>query len=241
MPANLLSRKLSKTIKIFILTLFLTAVVFLSFLLLEKIFVIKKIDISGVEDKKKLNGLDIYYQQNLIFLSEKNIEKNLLAHNPLIESVIVKKIYPQTLLLNIQLNKIQAIMETNTGYIYLSEDGKIISKTKEMISNIPLIHYYQKINHDSVSPGDQISYKDVLVTLFLLKKTSEFGIIPDTIDIKGFDMLVFNIGERKLYFTSEKNKEIQGYEFEQIVKQFKIEGREFKSLDLRFEKPIIKF
>ena len=50
-----------------------------------------------------------------------------------------------------------------------------------------------------------------------------------------------------LYKTDEftkwakKNLDKQEYELRTIVKQFLIQGKKFKSLDLRFNKPVVKF
>ena len=63
-----------------------------------------------------------------------------------------------------------------------------------------------------------------------------------TIDIKGQDMLVFNlIDGKQIIFSNSKDKNTQNYQLELIIKQFKIEGKEFKKIDLRFDKPIISF
>ena len=49
-------------------------------------------------------------------------------------------------------------------------------------------------------------------------------------------MLVFNLeGDKKKGFSNNKEKEIQTYQLELIIRQFKIEGKEFKKIDLRFE------
>ena len=63
-----------------------------------------------------------------------------------------------------------------------------------------------------------------------------------TIDIKGQDMLVFNLeSDKEIIFSNKKEKELQDYQLEFIIKQFKIEGKEFKKIDLRFEKPVVTF
>ena len=53
-------------------------------------------------------------------------------------------------------------------------------------------------------------------------------------------MVAFNLDKKKIIFSLEKNRTIQAYQLETLIKQFQIEGKEFVSLDLRFDKPIIK-
>ncbi|MEK9169228.1 MAG: hypothetical protein AAB788_00635, partial [Patescibacteria group bacterium] len=73
-------------------------------------------------------------------------------------------------------------------------------------------------------------------------KLKQINLRPLTIDIKGQDMLVFNLNDSKvIVFSNSKDKDVQDYQLELIIRQFKIEGKEFKKIDLRFNKPIIQF
>ena len=54
-------------------------------------------------------------------------------------------------------------------------------------------------------------------------------------------MLLFNVGEKKIIFSSEKEAGSQLFQLQQIVKQFKVEGRAFKEIDLRYDKPVVRF
>ncbi|MEK7522610.1 MAG: hypothetical protein AAB569_03450, partial [Patescibacteria group bacterium] len=106
----------------------------------------------------------------------------------------------------------------------------------------PIINYYQKLNSNSFQTGDWIDYKDIKQTLFFIDKLKQINLIPLTIDIKGQDMLVFNLNDSKvIVFSNSKDKDVQDYQLELIIRQFKIEGKEFKKIDLRFNKPIIQF
>lgn len=201
---------------------------------------VRTIIIKG-DTKQQLRGLNIFYQKNLILLSSKELEQSLLTDNPQLQSVSIEKKFPNSLVITVQLQSIIASIQMNEGYAYLSEGGKIVQKSREKNNQFPLIHYYQKLNYSSVSAGDDMKYIDIVSALHFINKCSELGLKTDTVDINGPDMLLFTIGDKKIYFTTEKELKTQDYELEQIIKQFKIEGKDFKSLDLRFEKPIITF
>lgn len=234
------SRKLLYTTRTIFLTLIFT-VIFLGLFLAGSSFInVQKITIKG-ENTGKLRGLNMYYQKNLLFLRTENIEKSLLANNPELLSVSVEKVFPNSLIITVIFQPVQAMIEMSGGYAYLSEDGKIIRKSREKNDIFPLIYYYQKLNYSYVSAGDDLKYIDIISTLHFIKKNSELGLKTDSVDISGLDMLLFTIGDKKIFFTTEKEIKIQDYELEQIIKQFKIEGKEFKNLDLRFEKPIVTF
>lgn len=202
---------------------------------------IKNIKIEGYSSPIPLRGFTSYSQKNLLLVSSEDIKRTVLAENPQLRSVSIKKAFPSSLIISVEQQLFTAVFEMNNGYAYLSNEGKIIQKSKEKKEGIPLIRYYQKMNYVSFSPGDSLEYNDILTALHFLKTASDLGLQTDTVDINGFDMLLFSVGDKKLFFTTEKKIETQDYELKEIIKQFKIEGRDFKSLDLRFDKPIITF
>jgi len=235
------SRKSPYTIKSLLFLFVFSALFFLGLWGLNSYVKIQKIIIQGYAGMVPLHGLSSYYKKNLFFVSEKDLEKSLLMENPQIRSVLIQKNFPDSLILTVESQSIIAELEMSEGYAYLSADGKIVQKARDQKGVFPLIRYYQKLNYSIYGSGDDIKYIDILTSLHFLKKLGELGLRTDTVDITGLDMLLFSIGDKNVLFTTEKNKETQDYELEQIIRQFKIEGKDFKSLDLRYEKPIIRF
>lgn len=241
MQQLLSSRKLWSTVKNSIILFCISIIVFGFLYGANGILQIRNIAVQGYAGSTPIRGLSSYAQKNLLLVSSKNIEKMLIEENPQIRSVSVKKLLPNSLVITIEGQSFIAVFAMNDGYAYLSEEGKIIEKSKEKREGLPLIRYYQKMNYATYNSGDAIGYTDILTALHFLKTISDLGLQTDTVDINGLDMLLFTVGEKKLFFTTEKSKETQNYELKQIIKQFKIEGKDFKSMDLRFEKPIIRF
>lgn len=237
----ILSKNYSRAIKSVLLFIFFSTICFLLLWGANSALNIKYIIIKGYQDATPLRGLSSYYQKNILFASAEELKKNLFEQNPQLQLIVVQKVFPNTLVLNVELRSILALLEMNGGYAYLSKEGKIIQKNRQQRGEFPLIKYYQKLNYAAYSAGDDIQYIDLLSSLHFINKLRDLGLRTDTVDINGLDMLLFTIGSKKIFFTSEKNKEIQDYELEQIIRQFKIEGKDFASLDLRFEKPIIRF
>jgi len=235
------SRNYSRTIKSILLFLMFLTIFFLFLWESSSILKVRKILIEGYEDKIILRGLSSYYEKNILFVSSKNLVKNLLEENPHLRSIRVQKVFPNLLKLSIETQPIIASLEMNDGYGYLSNEGKIIKKGRQKNTSLPLIRYYQKLSYTAYNAGDEISYIDIVSSLYFLQKLKQLGLQTDTIDISGPDMLLFNLGAKKIYFSSVRSKETQNYELEQIVRQFKIGGIDFKTLDLRFDKPVIVF
>jgi hypothetical protein len=190
---------------------------------------------SGIE----LRGISQYKNASMIFTTEKEIEQQILTENPRIKSVTVEKIFPQTIYIKITKNDLLTVLKSGNGYFYLDETGKIIEKTKELKKNLPVITYYQMFDYYSYSAGDLITYQDFLASLQILKTLLDLGIQIDTIDISSLSMILLQVGNKQIIFTTEKDIKTQLYEVEKIVQRFKIEGKEFQSLDVRFDKPVV--
>lgn len=209
----------------------------LVFFIIKIIFSVSIIEISGTKDIK---GLETIQGKLIFFIFPKESEKRLYYLNPPIKSLRLVKIYPNKIHIDVEEYVRVAIFEVDRGYFFLSEDGRILEKKRQQKVSLPIIHYYQKFHFDEYNTGDKLQYKDISHSLFLADKLHYLGIKIDSIDINGLDMLIFNSGDKKYIFTTNKEKELQYQEFKIIIERFKIEKTEYKNIDLRFEKPIIK-
>lgn len=201
-------------------------------------FSIKRVEV--ISSEKKIKGIDKFQNKNLIFLNDRQVANYLSIANPNIRAVNIEKRYPNTLRMTISHHKSLAAISVDQGYFVLSEDGTIIKKSKEK-PPLPIINYYQKLNYLFFKTGDKVDYKDILATLHFLKRTRDLGLKVITIDINGFNMIALNLNKKQIVFTTEKSIEEQTYKLETIVRQFKIGGRDFKFLDLRFDRPVLKY
>lgn len=226
-------RRIKKPVLFFIFFFLFLAV----FFIIKIVFSVSVIEISGSKDIK---GLESLQRKLIFFVFPAEIEKKLRNLNPAVKLVRVIKVYPNKIHIDIKKYTTLAVFEVNRGYYYLSKDGRILAKRREQKEELPIIHYHQKFHFNEYNTGDKLQYEDVLDCLFFTEKLHYLGIKIDSIDISGLDMLIFNSGEKKYIFTTNKEKELQYREFKTIIERLRIEGTEYGSLDLRFEKPIIK-
>jgi len=208
--------------------------------LVNHFFLIKKIQIVSSDNNIKILGLDYFENKNILLFNSEKAGQELIGKNPLIKSVLIFKKLPDSLVIKAEKDTPIVIIKADNGFFLLSQSGKIIIKTKENNSGLPIINYYQNLYYYQYQPGEIIDYQDILVCLSFLKKVEDLGLKVDTIDIAGVYMVAFNLDKKKIIFSLEKNRTIQAYQLETLIKQFQIEGKEFVSLDLRFDKPIIK-
>lgn len=239
-PAKQLLKTFWKRFKRYLVIYLLAVAFFLVFNFISYYYQISSFEIEG-EDNLKIKGLNSFLNKNILFLSHDEVEKTLLAQNPAIKIIKVDKIIPNRLKIEYRLEEIYAAIKVSDGYFLLGENGKIISKIKKDSQDYPVISYYQKFIYSSFNTGDKIEYLDLKTSLALLKFSLNLGLKIDTIDINGTNMIAFGIDKKRILFTMEKEAGKQQYELETIIRQYKIEGKEFKTLDLRFDKPVVKF
>ncbi len=218
-----------------------TALFFAGFFFLYRQFMIRIVVIEGVSPSQTVQGTDSIRNENVYLLDAARVRKTIIAQNPEIRSVTIIKRFPNTIVLNITTYAPFAQMQTNAGYLLLSDDGRVLAKTTSGRYHVPLINYYQKIDNYSVTSGDWIRYDDVQKALHFLKAMNGLGLNVDTIDINGDNMILCSLGKKRIVFSTEITTSIQDYELEKVIEQLKIEGKEFTSLDLRFDKPVVTF
>jgi len=235
-----LAKFLSK-IKFFLLFVFLCLTSFLILFLVYKFFLIKNIQFVSSQ-KFSLANKEELINKSILFANKDKIAKKIIKDNFLIKTAIVEKVWPNSLKISVSFYEPCVLLAVNNGFFNLSCDGRILQKIKNGQPLLPIINYYQKLNSGFFQTGDWIDYKDIKQTLFFINKLKEINLTVLTIDIKGQDMLVFNlVDNKKIVFSNNKDKEVQDYQLGLIIKQFKIEGKDFKKIDLRFDKPIISF
>ena len=241
MSQNILLMKFLNKLKFFLFFSLLCLLFFFILFFINQFFLIKKVEL--ISDKKfLLANKGELINKNLIFINQDKIAKKIIQENSLLKTAVVDKIWPATLKVNVYFYEPIAALIVSQGFFNLSVDGRILSKIKDGQSSLPIINYYQKLNSNSFQTGDWIDYKDIQQTLFFIDKLGQINLMPLTIDISGQDMLVFNLNDdKKIVFSIRKEKESQNYQLELIIRQFKIEGKEFKKIDLRFNKPVIEF
>ena len=232
-------KKFLRIIKRFFLFTLSIGIIFSVLFFMDAFFRVTEIEVKGLPQNMTIKGMGIYNNKNLFFLSAQDIGEKIQRENPYVKEVVVKRIFPHTLQISLAFTSPIAVFNGGSGYFYLSSEGRILYKKREMDEPFPMIRYYQKIDYYSKNAGDTISFKDVLCSLFFLKASQDMGLKIDSIDIEGLHMIVLHLRGKNIFFTTEKDQEQQAYELEKIIHRFKIEGKEFKSIDLRFDRPIV--
>ncbi|MGB9883087.1 MAG: cell division protein FtsQ/DivIB [Microgenomates group bacterium] len=239
MPPAQLSKKFFNKVKIIILFIFLVLFFLNLFLFLENFFKIKEIEVN--EKNIKIIGLDSLYGKNIIFLNEEKTVEKLIKNNPSIKNIVISRILPAKLSLSLTFTHPLAQLVVDKGFFYLDDNGKIIEKSKNQSVSLPFLNFYQKIYFDDYQPGQEIFFGEIKKSLYLLKKINQMGLTIKHLDISGNNVIVFNLENKKIIFDSLKDQQLQLYQLGQIIKAFKIKGENYQEIDLRFDKPVVRF
>lgn len=228
-------------LKYYLLGLFLCALAFAGLFLANQYFTIKHVELISPGGRIKVNGLENFRQKNILLVSDKEIISTLKQSNPQLKNIRVEKQYPDQLIISVETDSSVAALKVNQGYFLLNQSGKLLSKDRNSSAGLPQINYYQQLNYNAYNLGDQIDLQDIVISLHFAKKMRETGLSVLSIDIGGVDVIRLNLQNKQvIVFSTEKDIELQDFQFEKIIRQFKIEGQGFEALDFRFDKPIIK-
>lgn len=183
-------------------------------------------------------GLSQFDNKYIFLVDSEEAEKDLLQRNKHLESVSIQKNFPNVITVFADKEKPHAYLIVSEGYYVLNRKGKIIEKSQSE-KNRNVIKYYQDFPYSSYRLGDVISNKDIQDALYFIEALEEYGYSVSHIDIKGFYMIRLETSDLAVLFTSEKEKELQVYQFKEVVKQIKRGEEAYSQIDVRFNKPIV--
>ena len=166
---------------------------------------------------KEINDLE---EKNIFNINKKTLRSSL-SNNPLVKYFEIKKIFPNTLKVNLVKSTPIAKIIENENYLYIGDNGKAF-KTKKLFNSIPEI----------IGEKDLKNINYILQTLnnssFALEDIKIIKIYPS----KRFD-IIFSNG-RIIKFPLEIEDKFMKYAFE----IFNNEGMQ-RIIDLRLNKKII--
>jgi hypothetical protein len=215
---------------------FIAVILFASYFYIDSSYKVKSITVDGVAE---LNGAYALQNANILFLNTQKAQDSLLKRNPLVKKIDISKKLPNTLTIMAQMSTPFTYLKIEQGYGVLSMEGKILSFV-DRASGMPIIEYYQQFKQEELPLGDTLNYKDVQTSLFFLEKMARLGFVIETVDINSLNVILFKSGEKQYFFSVEKDKDLQYQTLKTILEYFKKENKDYKSIDLRFDKPVIR-
>ena len=135
----MMHQRISRKIIIYIFTFF-TLVTVTNSKLPNNFYVIKELDISGLnssEREKIYNDIKIFKNSNIFLFDKKDISKKIYS-NKIVEEFKISKIYPSTLNIEIKKAEFLAITKNNNNDYLVGSNGKLI-EIENNYQNLPFI------------------------------------------------------------------------------------------------------
>ena len=130
--------------------------------------------IKDNEIKQKLNFL---YNENLLFLNKQKININL-KKLPFVESVRIKKIYPNKIKLKIKEKKPIAILQKKKNKFYIIDSGNLIKfRTLDIYNNLPIVFGSSKNFYELYKDLQNIKFPITSIKSFYFFESGRWDLI----------------------------------------------------------------
>ena len=130
--------------------------------------------IKDNEIKQKLNFL---YNENLLFLNKQKININL-KKLPFVESVRIKKIYPNKIKLTIKEKKPIAILKKKKNKFYIIDSGNLIKfRTLDIYNNLPIVFGSSKNFYELYKDLQNIKFPITSIKSFYFFESGRWDLI----------------------------------------------------------------
>lgn len=187
-----------KQLKILLLFFIILAVITLVIMCFTVFFKVEKISVSGSKlysPSDIVKASKITTDDSWFFVSEEEIETNVREKLPFVDSIELKRTFPNKIQLIITDAKEQAYYHAGDKCYVLSENGYILKEQKDVPENV----FEVRTNGITGNPGQKAQYKNVAeeeLLSNLIKTLQQQDINIDFIDVKSVIQIKIGIEDR---------------------------------------------
>uniref|UniRef100_A0A7C5YXC6 FtsQ-type POTRA domain-containing protein n=1 Tax=candidate division CPR3 bacterium TaxID=2268181 RepID=A0A7C5YXC6_UNCC3 len=227
----------------FPLLFFLFLAVFLIIFLKAGVFNVKKVIVEGCE-ATSCNDVASQIEKDIlnkiIFTVKVSELKNSLLSSGYYSNVSVEKLLPSTMKIKVKEFSVRFCLYDEESEIQVDENGHRL----KAFPNCPPTASRFRYSVESVKKAEQVDISQLksaeIVRNYLLSK--EMGVRE--VEIKAFGVIELNFeGELKGIFSSQSKRDIetQAVLFYEVYKAIAKEGKHLSSIDVRFDKVVVKY
>ena len=230
MHTGVLRRKIGKTI---FFCIFITIVSVLLYEGVTRLFSIQVIEVIGsgvqvVVDEEKMS-------KTLLFFPSDRLRGEVLRDNPLLADVHFQKKYPHTLVIIPTLRSAFVRLQTNDRIVLLDRSG-IVLMDGDQGKALPLLRF----NLQALRVSEAIVDARVQLALSLLDGLRTVFPVDAITEQDGAYVLV-KTGKTDIFIPQDKELDDILATLQTLMTGFRIKGTLPEVVDLRFDKPVIKF
>lgn len=199
----------------------------------NSIVTIRRVEVAGV-------GIAIAVDQtklpkNLLFFPIEQVTGQILKDYPLVGSVIMKKKYPSTLVITAVPRKPFAIVGVGTETYVLDADGVVLSQYPGQ-TDLPII----RIAMSPTQPGSTVSDPVVAAAIRFLRETASVVVVSEIIEFEDSSLRA-RTDFMSIIFPQHADMPALARTLQTVTAGFRIKGKLPKTVDLRFDKPVVTF
>lgn len=220
----------------------LTAAYLLLFLLLSfgaylgvtRLFAIREITVVG--DHIRISIDQRRFPSTLLFFPSDEIRAELLERNPILADVRFEKRYPHTLVITPTLRSPVAVVATPSRTVLIDPRGYVLADADIIPAGLPRVI----ASISGIRIGQQLSDKGIGTSLSFAQNAKGF-MNMETITIAGDGSITAHGGKLDILFTQNEDIQTILTTLQTLFTGFRIKGTLPTVIDLRFDKPIVKF
>lgn len=227
-------------ILIFIILLFLS---FLLGLWNIKRFEYANSSLSNISTEEIDSYIEGFKGKNIFSVSPKEVEEAIYNGSGYVKKVYVKKIVPSKLLITIEEYEPYFIGYSSDTCLLFSKEGIKVDKLCEECEDICFEQGDESLvrilSDQALEANDRLLFYNEFHNILLLLE--EFGYEISMIEIEDGVVTVYDIKEHFFVFDITYNLDVQLARWYLVAKKIVSDMIEFKSIDMRFERPVMKF
>lgn len=194
---------------------------------------IKKIIV--ISPFKKVIGLSVLNNKNLLSLNNDQVAANLLEKNVYLKNISLQKIYPAAIALNLSWREPVAVIENSNTPLYIDDQGYPAASEAAAGRFLPQIET-AKISFD----GKRADWR-LVKAVTLLKDLEQKELPVEKLVIDDASSVIKIIADEPQQVTVPLNAD-SGFisaSLQTIISRFRIEGKFISTIDFRFDKPVV--
>lgn len=175
--------------------------------------------------------------QNIFLLKTKSLAEKIQKNSPDYKEVLIKKKLPDQLMITIVPRSAFVFLEAGLGSkVVVDEEGYVLSDG-DLTANLPRV-----LVRVLPAPGEKISDEITLQAIKLTKLVQGSFLSFKIIDASGKLNLTLYLSQGLVAtFSAQKDLITQVDSLQYILRHSKMEDSKIQAIDLRFQKPVLKF
>jgi cell division septal protein FtsQ len=219
--------------KAFIAVLCVLLLSALIYRIITRVFSLETIEVVGSDVQVLLDNKKV--PKNLLFFPSDTIRSLILKDNPLLSDVQFVKKYPHTLIIKPVIRIPYVILQTDTRSVLLDRTGIVLTDGTQGMS-LPVLHF----TPDTIHVGENIRDSRVLTAIACIENMRSYLTVSSVEESDGASIHIKS-DKTSIFITQLKPIRETLATLQTLIAGFRIKGTLPMVVDLRFDKPIIKF